>query len=159
MTRMLPYKAVRNPKATLASSCLSFWLSVHLRVWRKLSLDWISCSYMLGTCIEIRRHILIWLKLDVSNILFSRASRRFLGSTQFSTKRFRGDSFPEGKRPGREADHSPPSSAGFKNVRSYTFTHSYAFLAWELIKDGQIYLLSITTFSAIHFDTIPSFLL
>jgi hypothetical protein len=28
----------------------------------------------------------------------------------------------EVKRPGREADHSPPSSAKFKNMSSYTFT-------------------------------------
>jgi hypothetical protein len=31
-------------------------------------------------------------------------------------------SFPGGKRPGREADHSPPSSAEVKNVWSYTST-------------------------------------
>jgi hypothetical protein len=29
-------------------------------------------------------------------------------------------SFPRGKRPLREADHSPPSSAEVKNARSYT---------------------------------------
>jgi hypothetical protein len=28
------------------------------------------------------------------------------------------------KRPGREADHSPPSSAEVKNVWSYTSTHA-----------------------------------
>jgi hypothetical protein len=34
------------------------------------------------------------------------------------------------KRPGREADHSPPSSAEVKNVWGYTSTPKYAFIAW-----------------------------
>jgi hypothetical protein len=33
-----------------------------------------------------------------------------------------GGSFPGVKRPGREADHSPPSSAEVKNSWSYTST-------------------------------------
>jgi hypothetical protein len=33
-----------------------------------------------------------------------------------------GGSFPGVKRPGREADHSPPSIAEVKNAWSYTFT-------------------------------------
>jgi len=33
------------------------------------------------------------------------------------------DSFPGGKTAGREADHSPPSSAEVKNKWSYTSTH------------------------------------
>jgi hypothetical protein len=38
------------------------------------------------------------------------------------------------KRPGREADHSPPSSAEFKNAWSYTSTPEYVFMAWCLVK-------------------------
>jgi hypothetical protein len=34
------------------------------------------------------------------------------------------------KRPGRKADHSPPSSAEVKNAWSYTSTPAYAFMAW-----------------------------
>jgi hypothetical protein len=34
------------------------------------------------------------------------------------------------KRPGYEADHSPPSSAEVKNAWSYTSTPQYAFMAW-----------------------------
>jgi hypothetical protein len=34
-----------------------------------------------------------------------------------------GGSFPGVKRPGRRADHSPPSSAEVKNAWSYTSTH------------------------------------
>jgi hypothetical protein len=44
------------------------------------------------------------------------------------------------KRPGREADHSPPSSAGVKNAWSYTSTHQYAFKAWCSVEaQGQHY--------------------
>jgi hypothetical protein len=33
------------------------------------------------------------------------------------------------KRPGREADHSPPDSAVVKKMWMYTSTHPYAFMA------------------------------
>jgi hypothetical protein len=33
-------------------------------------------------------------------------------------------------QPGREADHSPPSSAEVKDAWSYTSTPQYAFMAW-----------------------------
>jgi len=42
-------------------------------------------------------------------------------------------SFPGVKRPGREADHSTPSSAS-KNGWSYTSTPQYAFMAWYSTK-------------------------
>jgi hypothetical protein len=38
------------------------------------------------------------------------------------------------KRPGREADHSPPSSAEVKNARNYISTPQYAFMAWCSVK-------------------------
>jgi hypothetical protein len=38
------------------------------------------------------------------------------------------------KQPGREADHSPPSSAEVKHAWSYTSTLQYAFKAWCLVK-------------------------
>jgi hypothetical protein len=38
------------------------------------------------------------------------------------------------KRPGCEADHSPPSSAEDKNERSYTSSPQYVFMEWCLIK-------------------------
>jgi hypothetical protein len=38
------------------------------------------------------------------------------------------------KRPEREADHSPPSSAEVENAWSYTSTPQYVFKAWCLIK-------------------------
>jgi len=46
------------------------------------------------------------------------------------------------KRPGRESDHSPQSSAELKNAWSYTSTLQYAFMAWCSVKkaQGQLYL-------------------
>jgi hypothetical protein len=41
--------------------------------------------------------------------------------------------YPEVKRPGREADLSPPSSAEFKKEWSYTSTTPYVFMSWFLI--------------------------
>jgi hypothetical protein len=38
------------------------------------------------------------------------------------------------KRPGNEADHSPPSSAEVKNAWSYTSTLPYVFMALYLVK-------------------------
>jgi len=38
------------------------------------------------------------------------------------------------KRPGREADHSPPSSAEIKIEWSYISTPLYVFMAWCLIE-------------------------
>jgi hypothetical protein len=40
----------------------------------------------------------------------------------------------EVKQPGREADHSPPSSAKVKNAWSYTPLPQYVFMAWCLVK-------------------------
>jgi hypothetical protein len=39
------------------------------------------------------------------------------------------------KRPGREAEHLPPSSAEVKNAWSYTSTQQYTFIAWCLVKN------------------------
>jgi hypothetical protein len=38
------------------------------------------------------------------------------------------------KWPGREADHSPPTSVDVKNAWSYTSTPQYVFMAWCLVK-------------------------
>jgi hypothetical protein len=38
------------------------------------------------------------------------------------------------KRPGHEADHSPPTSAEVKNAWSYISTPLYVFMAWCLVK-------------------------
>jgi hypothetical protein len=59
---------------------------------------------------------------------FTTASRTALGPTQ------PGALLLGVKRPGREADHSSPSSAGVKNEWSYTSTPQYVFMAWQLVK-------------------------
>jgi len=42
---------------------------------------------------------------------------------------------------GRDADHSPPSSAEVKNAWSCTPTPQYAFMTWYSVKaQGQLYL-------------------
>jgi len=48
-----------------------------------------------------------------------------------------GGSSPGVKRPKREADHSPSSSAEVRTAWSYTFTPSYVFTAWCLIKHRE----------------------
>jgi hypothetical protein len=40
------------------------------------------------------------------------------------------DPLPKVKQPGREVNHSPPSSAKVKNECSYTSTSWYAFMVW-----------------------------
>jgi hypothetical protein len=40
------------------------------------------------------------------------------------------------KRPGRESDHSSPSSAEVKNTWSYTSITLYVFMEWCLMKQG-----------------------
>jgi hypothetical protein len=43
------------------------------------------------------------------------------------------------KRPRREADHSPPSRAEFKNTWSYTSTPPYIFMIWCLVKQKDAF--------------------
>jgi len=54
--------------------------------------------------------------------LFTTVSRPPLGSTQLTIQWVPGALSLGVKRPGREADHSPPSSAEVKNAWSYTST-------------------------------------
>jgi hypothetical protein len=41
---------------------------------------------------------------------------------------------PRVKRPGRETDRPPPSSAEVKNAWRYTSIPQYVFMAWSLVK-------------------------
>jgi hypothetical protein len=52
-----------------------------------------------------------------------------LGSTQHPMQYVSGALSLGVKRPGREADHSPPASAEIKKMWIYTFTPPYAFMA------------------------------
>jgi hypothetical protein len=71
--------------------------------------------------------------------LFTIASRPALGLTQPPTQQVPGALSLEVRRWGREADHSPPSSAEVKNACSYTSTPQHAFMAWCNVKaQGQL---------------------
>jgi hypothetical protein len=65
----------------------------------------------------------------VKNFLFSTLSRSALGFTQPPIQRVPGALSPGVKRPGREADHSPPASAEVKKMWVYTFTPPYVYMA------------------------------
>jgi hypothetical protein len=71
----------------------------------------------------------------VKNFLFSTSSRPAVVSTQPPTKCVPEALSSELKRPGREADHSPPTGAEVKQIWIYTTTSSQAFMAYE-----QLYL-------------------
>jgi hypothetical protein len=49
------------------------------------------------------------------------------------------------KRPGREADHSPPFSAEVKNAWSYTSTPQYFFMTYCLLKHRDNFIYTITS--------------
>jgi hypothetical protein len=66
--------------------------------------------------------------------LFTAVSRTALGPTQSPIQWVTGALFLGVKRPWREADHSPPSSAEVKITWSYTFIPKYVFMAWCLVK-------------------------
>jgi hypothetical protein len=66
--------------------------------------------------------------------LFTTASRTALGPTQPPIEWVPGALSLEVKRPGREADHSPQSSAEVTNAWSFTSTPRYVFVAWCLVK-------------------------
>jgi hypothetical protein len=84
-----------------------------------------------------------WYELGI--FLLSTASRLALGPTQPPIQWVTWALSLGIKRPGREADHSPPTSAEIKNAWSYTSTAQFAFVAWCLVKkaQGQLYLLHI----------------
>jgi len=65
----------------------------------------------------------------VGGFLLDTASTLALGPTQTAIKWVPEAIFVCIKRPGHETDHSPPTSAKFKNARSSTSTHPYVFMA------------------------------
>jgi hypothetical protein len=69
----------------------------------------------------------------VKNFLFSTSSRPALGPTQPPIQWVPVVFSPGVKRPGREADYSPPTSAEVKKTWIYTSTPLYVFMAQCLI--------------------------
>jgi hypothetical protein len=66
--------------------------------------------------------------------LFASASRLALGSAPPRVQWIPGTPSPRVKRPGREADHSPPSDAEVKNTWSCTSTHPYKNIKWKRLR-------------------------
>jgi hypothetical protein len=58
------------------------------------------------------------------------------------------------KRPGREADHSPPSSAEVNNAWSYTSTPQYIFMAWCLVKHRDNFTFTLPLFKMLLIDSV-----
>jgi hypothetical protein len=77
--------------------------------------------------------------------LFTTASRTALGPTQPPLQWVPGALSLGVKRPEREGDHSPPSSAEVKNSWSYTSTPQYVFMEWCLVKHMDNFTLPYLT--------------
>jgi hypothetical protein len=75
--------------------------------------------------------------------LFTIVSRTALGPTQPPIQWIPGALSLGVKRPGREADHSSPSSAEVNNAWSYTSTLQYVFMARCLVKHRDNFTLPL----------------
>jgi hypothetical protein len=76
--------------------------------------------------------------------LFTTASRMALRPTQPPIQWVPGALSLGVKRPGREADNSPPFSAEVKNAWSYTSTPQYVFMTWCLVKHRDNFIFTFT---------------
>jgi hypothetical protein len=88
------------------------------------------------------RNLYSWQKKE--NFIFSIASKLALVPTKPPSHWVLGVVSPAVKRPGSEADHSPPSSA--EEWWSYTSAPQYVFMTWSLIKyvDNFTYYFTFT---------------
>jgi hypothetical protein len=84
----------------------------------------------------------------VKNFLFPTSSQLALRCTQPSIQCIPEALSPGVKRPGREADHSPPTSAEVKKIWIYTSTSTYAFMSLCLISyaQEQLYLFTVPVY-------------
>jgi hypothetical protein len=71
-------------------------------------------------------------------------SRTALGPTQPPIQQASGALSLGVKRPGRETDHSPPSSTEVRNAWRYTSTPQYVFMAWCLVKHRDNFTFTFT---------------
>jgi hypothetical protein len=114
----------------LLSKILCSFIAAYIRIQCKVHLHLLDLSeenYIsrLKTCklrLDSRRGLGIF--------LFTTASRMALGPTQPPIQWLPGSLFLGVKRPGREADHSPPSSAEVKEWVKLTSTLRYTFMMW-----------------------------
>jgi hypothetical protein len=124
--------AENNKPVTVTKYAIASWTVMtkgELRAWRKSKLS---------GCREASKILFSKLFLPQSNIvvfqgvkhfLFSTSSRPALGSTYPPIQWVPGDVSPEVKRPGSDADHSPPASAEFRKMWIYIAIPAYAFMA------------------------------
>jgi hypothetical protein len=90
--------------------------------------------------------------------LFTTVSRPALGSTQPPIQWVLGALSLGVKLPGRETDHSPPSSAQIKNGWSYTSPPQCASMVWCSVKkvQRQLYLTELY-FTLLYFTLLYTF--
>jgi hypothetical protein len=120
-------------------SCSSRFGSILARKYGALN---VRCTLRMRFCasyisFKMLFSILGYIMLSFGRIWVSVGVVRHPASYPLGTR----NSFPGGMRPGREADHSPPSSAEVKNAWSYTSTSQYVFMAWCLVKHRETLLL------------------
>jgi hypothetical protein len=110
------------------------WQTSNAVVWLKASSSQTVLFSSLLTFLCFKFRVCIWSSYfhpdGVKNFLFSRSSRPALRSTQPPLQWVPGALSPGVKRPGREVDHSPPTSAEVKKMWIYTSAPPYAFMAW-----------------------------
>jgi hypothetical protein len=81
----------------------------------------------------------------VGILLFTTEYRPALGPTQPPIQWVRGALSLRVKRPGREADHSPPNSAEVKEMLGAIRPPQYVFMVWCFVKQTDIF-----TFMYVH---------
>jgi hypothetical protein len=86
-------------------------------------------------------------------------SRTALGPTQPPIQWVPGAPSLGVKRPGREADPSPQSSAEVKNAWRYTSTSQYVFMAWCLVKHRDNFTFTFTDTKIFRIIILLSFYL
>jgi hypothetical protein len=83
--------------------------------------------------------------------LFTTASTTALGPTQLPSQWISGALSLGVKRPGRELDHSPASSAEVKNAWSYIPLPQYSFMAWCSVKHRHNFTFTLPLYFTLVF--------
>jgi hypothetical protein len=109
----------------VSSTCMSYVFYVSIcYCWNRDSEVSIATGYGLDD-----QGVRVSSPAGLKNFQFTMLSRSALRSTQSPIQWVLGALSPGVKRPGREADHSPPASAEVKKMWVYTSTPPYVFMA------------------------------
>jgi hypothetical protein len=108
-----------------------------------------SVGIVLGYRLDDRGSRVRFLGGGLGIILFTTVSGTALGPTQPPIQWVPAALSLEVKRPGREAYHSPPSSAEVMNAWNYTFTPQYVFMAWCLVKHRDDFTFTLQYFVSV----------